>query len=132
MSPTAVILNPLESRTTSAVSEVLSLALGAGFTLVLFLAVALFQATETPAPDPDITELHAMAMPLDTPPPRPLEKEPVAVAAVPFAGFLVRGLWAVQQPRPVPNMKRFGFTEVGVELLGGALIAAGYLLLVGL
>jgi len=25
-------------------------------------------------------------------------------------------------------MKRFGFTEVGVELLGGALIAAGYLL----
>lgn len=54
------------------------------------------------------------------------------LAAVPFAGFLVRGLWAVQQPRPVPNMKRFGFTEVGVELLGGALIAAGYLLLVGL
>ena len=87
MSPTAVILNPLESRTTSAVSEVLSLALGAGFTLVLFLAVALFQATETPAPDPDITELHAMAMPLDTPPPRPVETEPVAVAAVPFAGL---------------------------------------------
>ncbi len=54
------------------------------------------------------------------------------LAAVPFAGFLARGLWAVQQPRPVPNMKRFGFTEIGVELLGGALIAAGYLLLVGL
>jgi hypothetical protein len=50
------------------------------------------------------------------------------LAAVPFAGFLVRALWAVRQPRPVPNIKRFGFTEVGVELLGGALIAAGYLL----
>ncbi len=50
------------------------------------------------------------------------------LAAVPFAGFLVRALWAVRQPRPVPNIKRFGFTEVGVELLGGALIAASYLL----
>ncbi len=50
------------------------------------------------------------------------------LAAAPFAGFLVRALWAVQQPRPVPDIKRFGFTEVGVELLGGALIAAGYLL----
>ncbi len=51
------------------------------------------------------------------------------LAAVPFAGFLVRALWAVRQPRPVANIKRFGFIEVGVELLGGALIAAGYLLL---
>jgi hypothetical protein len=34
----------------------------------------------------------------------------------------------VRQPRPVPDIKRFGFTEVGVELLGGALIVAGYLL----
>lgn len=50
------------------------------------------------------------------------------LAAVPFAGFLVRALWAVRQVRPVPDIKRFGFTEVGVELLGGALIAAGYLL----
>lgn len=50
------------------------------------------------------------------------------LAAAPFAGFLARALWAVRQPRPVPNIKRFGFTEVGVELLGGALIAASYLL----
>jgi hypothetical protein len=49
------------------------------------------------------------------------------LAAVPFAGFLARALWAVRQPRPVPDIKRFGFTEVGVELLGGALIVAGYL-----
>lgn len=57
-----------------------------------------------------------------------LPKGTPLLAAVPFAGFLVRALWAVRQPRPVPNIKRFGFTEVGVELLGGALIAAGYLL----
>ncbi|HSN75639.1 MAG TPA: YwiC-like family protein [Anaerolineae bacterium] len=50
------------------------------------------------------------------------------LTAVPFAGFLVRALWAVRQPRPVPDIKRFGFTEVAVELLGGALIAVGYLL----
>lgn len=50
------------------------------------------------------------------------------LAAAPFAGFLVRALWAVRQPRPVADIKRFGFSEVGVELLGGALIAAGYLL----
>jgi hypothetical protein len=50
------------------------------------------------------------------------------LAAVPFAGFLVRALWAVREHRPVSNIKRFGFTEVGVELLGGALIIAGYLL----
>ena len=50
------------------------------------------------------------------------------LAAAPFAGFLVRALWAVRQPRPVSDIKRFGFTEIGVELLGGALIAAAYLL----
>lgn len=48
-------------------------------------------------------------------------------AAVPFAAFLARAAWAVQQPRPIPNIKRFGFAEIGVELLGGALIAAGFL-----
>jgi hypothetical protein len=57
-----------------------------------------------------------------------LPKGTPLLAAVPFAGFLVRALWAVRQPRPVPDIKRFGFTEVGVELLGGALIVAGYLL----
>jgi hypothetical protein len=50
------------------------------------------------------------------------------LAAAPFAGFLARALWAVRQPRPVANIRRFGFSEVAVELLGGALIAAGYLL----
>ncbi|MFZ2489353.1 MAG: YwiC-like family protein [Anaerolineae bacterium] len=50
------------------------------------------------------------------------------LAATPFAGFLVRALWAVRQSHPIADIKRFGFTEVGVELLGGALIAASYLL----
>ena len=50
------------------------------------------------------------------------------LAAAPFAGFLARAVWAVQRPRPIPNIKRFGFSEVGVELLGGALISLGYLL----
>lgn len=49
------------------------------------------------------------------------------LAAAPFAAFLARAAWAVRQPRPIPNVKRFGFAEVGVELLGGALIAAGFL-----
>lgn len=49
------------------------------------------------------------------------------LAAVPFVAFLARAAWAVQQPRSIPNVKRFGFAEIGVELLGGALIAAGFL-----
>ncbi|MCS6845794.1 MAG: YwiC-like family protein [Caldilineales bacterium] len=48
------------------------------------------------------------------------------LAAVPFAGFLARAVWAVQQPRPIPNVKRFGFMEIGVEILGAALMAAGF------
>ncbi len=47
---------------------------------------------------------------------------------VPFAGFLLRAGWAYPAPRPVPNVKRFGFTEVGVEIAGGLLMVAGFLL----
>ncbi|MCA9944907.1 MAG: YwiC-like family protein [Anaerolineales bacterium] len=50
------------------------------------------------------------------------------LAIVPFVGFLLRAIWAGQQPRPVGNMKKFGFLEVGVELLSGAFVVAGYLL----
>ncbi|MBK7894685.1 MAG: YwiC-like family protein [Anaerolineaceae bacterium] len=49
------------------------------------------------------------------------------LAMLPFGGFLLRAVWTGQQPRPIDNIKKFGFQEVGVELLGGALIAAGYL-----
>ncbi|WP_420641805.1 YwiC-like family protein [Candidatus Leptofilum sp.] len=50
------------------------------------------------------------------------------LAIIPFVGFLLRAVWAYQQPRPVSNIKAFGFLEVGIELLSGALIATGYLL----
>jgi hypothetical protein len=48
------------------------------------------------------------------------------LAAVPFAGFFVRAIWAVRAPRPLANIKRFGFSEIGVELLGGLLVSLGY------
>ena len=50
------------------------------------------------------------------------------LAGLPFIGFLLRAFWTYQQPRPIPNIKKFGFQEVGVELLSGALIAVGYLI----
>ncbi|MCA9969734.1 MAG: hypothetical protein KC425_05945, partial [Anaerolineales bacterium] len=39
--------------------------------------------------------------------------------AVPFAGFLLRAAWAARGPRPVPNVKRFGFVELAVEIVSG-------------
>jgi hypothetical protein len=50
------------------------------------------------------------------------------LAAVPFAGFLVRAIWAVVREHQINNIKRFGFTEVGVEIAGGLFIAAGWLI----
>lgn len=50
------------------------------------------------------------------------------LAVVPFVGFFLRAVWTVQQPRPIPHIKKFGFSEIGVELLSGAFIAAGFLL----
>lgn len=48
------------------------------------------------------------------------------LAACPFAGVLLRAMWAVRQTRPVLDVRRFGFTEVGVEVLSGAWIASSY------
>jgi hypothetical protein len=48
------------------------------------------------------------------------------LAVVPFAGVLLRALWAIQSERPVQNIRRFGFTEVGVELVSGAWLIASY------
>lgn len=42
------------------------------------------------------------------------------LAALPFAGVLFRALWAVRRPRPVADVRHFGFAEVGVEVLSGA------------
>lgn len=46
---------------------------------------------------------------------------------LPFAAYLLRAVWATARERPLDNIKRFGFTEVGVEIVGGILIAAGWL-----
>jgi hypothetical protein len=48
------------------------------------------------------------------------------LAAIPFAVVLLRAAWAVREPRPVANVRRFGFTEVGVEALSGLWIVASY------
>jgi hypothetical protein len=49
------------------------------------------------------------------------------LAVVPFAGFTLRAIWASSQVRPVANIKRFGFGEIGAEILGGLFIAAGWI-----
>lgn len=46
------------------------------------------------------------------------------LALLPFVAFLARAGWAAFKPRPIPNMKRFGFSEVGVELLAGVWLVA--------
>lgn len=43
-----------------------------------------------------------------------------------FGGLLLRAGWAVQAARPVADVRRFGFTEVGVEMAGGLWIVASY------
>jgi hypothetical protein len=50
------------------------------------------------------------------------------LAVVPFAGFLARAIWAAMRVRPIANIKRFGFSEIGAEILGGLLIAVGWIL----
>ncbi len=48
-------------------------------------------------------------------------------AVVLYGGYLLRAAWAVSTRRPVDDVKRFGFTEVGVETAGGLWIVASYL-----
>jgi hypothetical protein len=48
------------------------------------------------------------------------------LATLPFLGFLIRAAWAYPQPRPIPNIKKFGFTEVGVEIVSGLIIILAY------
>jgi hypothetical protein len=50
------------------------------------------------------------------------------LVVIPFAGYLVRAIWAVSKVRPVTKIKRFGFSEVAFEILGGLFIAAGWIL----
>ncbi|MEJ2747073.1 MAG: hypothetical protein P8183_04035 [Anaerolineae bacterium] len=48
------------------------------------------------------------------------------LTAVPFAGFLARSLWVIAAPQPVANIKRFGFVELGVEIVSGLWLVASY------
>ena len=50
------------------------------------------------------------------------------LAALPFLGFLIRALGVWSQPHPIPNIKRFGFTEIGVEIVSGIVIVVGYVM----
>jgi hypothetical protein len=50
------------------------------------------------------------------------------LAVLPFLGFLARVVWAAARIRPIANIKRFGFSEIGAELLGGLLVASGWIL----
>ena len=47
---------------------------------------------------------------------------------VPYLVLLGRASWLAKKPRPVDNIKRFGFIEIGVEIVGGLFIAAGLIL----
>lgn len=50
------------------------------------------------------------------------------LALLPFAALALRSAWAARRPRPIPNIKRFGFAEMGVESISAAIVALGYLL----
>lgn len=50
------------------------------------------------------------------------------LALVPFVFFLIRALWLARAPRPISNIKRFGFSEVGVELVAGLWLIFSFLL----
>lgn len=48
------------------------------------------------------------------------------LATLPFLGLLIRAWWAYARKRPIPNVKKFGFTEIGVEVISGILIIVAY------
>ncbi len=48
------------------------------------------------------------------------------LAVLPFLGFLLRAVWTYAKPRPIPAIKKFGFTEVAVQLISGLLIVLSY------
>lgn len=41
------------------------------------------------------------------------------LALIPFLFFLLRAAWLARQARPIPDVRRFGFTEVAIELFAG-------------
>jgi len=49
------------------------------------------------------------------------------LAALPALLFLLRALWTYRAPHPIIHIKKFGFSEVGVEIVGGLIVAIAYL-----
>ncbi len=49
------------------------------------------------------------------------------LAALPALLFFLRAIWTMRMPRPIVHIKKFGFSEVGVEIVGGLIVAAAYL-----
>lgn len=50
------------------------------------------------------------------------------VALLPYAFFLGRASWLAAERRPIENIKRFGFMEIGVELTAGVWLILSFLL----
>jgi len=48
------------------------------------------------------------------------------VAILPFIGISLRAGWVARSPRPVERVKRFGFTELGLAFVTGAVITLAY------
>ncbi len=48
------------------------------------------------------------------------------LTVVPFLAFFLRAWWAAVQPRPVPNVRRFGFLELGIAVLAGCWFILSY------
>lgn len=48
------------------------------------------------------------------------------LATLPFIGLFIRAIWVYNKPRPIPNIKKFGFTEVGVKIIEGVVIIIAY------
>lgn len=48
------------------------------------------------------------------------------LSLIPFLAFCLRAWWAAAQPRPVPNVRRFGFLELGIAALVGAWFILSY------
>jgi protein TonB len=64
----------------------LSLSLGAGFTVLIFLGIARFDLTEPMEPPADIMDLRAISLQEPPPPPRDMPQEAVPVEAI-LTGF---------------------------------------------
>jgi hypothetical protein len=48
------------------------------------------------------------------------------LATLPFLGFCGRAMWTYVRPRPIANIKKFGFSEVGIEIISGLIIILAY------